>query len=65
MDVKISSNRNFGIVFAIVFLLIALFKLIYEGNIRLWSIFISMLFFILGILNSKILTPLNILLVLF
>ncbi len=61
MDVKISSNRNFGIVFAIVFLLIALYPLLYEGNLRLWSIFISILFFILGTLNSKILTPLNIL----
>ena len=58
-DIKISSNRSFGIVFFIVFLLIALYPLINKGEIRLWSLIISFIFFILGILNSKILTPLN------
>tara|TARA_Y100001980_G_C14287554_1_gene119745 strand:- start:36 stop:419 length:384 start_codon:yes stop_codon:yes gene_type:complete len=58
-DVKISSNRSFGIVFFIVFLLIALYPLINKGEFRLWSLIISFIFFILGILNSKILTPLN------
>ena len=58
-DVKISSNRSFGIVFFIVFLLIALYPLIDKGEFRLWSLIISFIFFILGILNSKILTPLN------
>ena len=58
-DVKTSSNRSFGIVFFIVFLLIALYPLINQGEFRLWSLIISFIFFILGILNSKILTPLN------
>jgi hypothetical protein len=58
-DIKISSNRSFGIVFFIVFLLIALYPLINQGEFRLWSLIISFIFFILGILNSKILTPLN------
>ena len=58
-DVKISSNRSFAIVFFIVFLLIALYPLINKGEFRLWSLIISFIFFILGILNSKILTPLN------
>ena len=58
-DVKTSSNRSFGIVFFIVFLLIALYPLINKGEFRLWSLIISSIFFILGILNSKILTPLN------
>ena len=58
-NVKISSNRSFGIVFFIVFLLIALYPLINKGEFRLWSLIISFIFFILGILNSKILTPLN------
>ena len=58
-DVKISSNRSFGIVFFIVFLLIALYPLINGGNIRIWSAVISLIFLILGLLNSKILTPLN------
>ena len=58
-DVKISSNRSFGLVFFIVFLLIAFYPLINQGEIRIWSALISLLFLILGIINSKILTPLN------
>jgi hypothetical protein len=58
-DIKISSNRSFGIVFFIVFLLIAFYPLINQGDIRIWSVLISLLFLILGIINSKILTPLN------
>ena len=58
-DIKISSNRSFGIVFFIVFLLIAIYPLINQGEIRVWSVLISLLFLILGIINSKILTPLN------
>ena len=58
-DVKISSNRSFGIVFFVVFLLIALYPLTYGGEIRIWSLIISIIFLLLGLLNSKILTPLN------
>ena len=58
-DVKISSNRSFGLVFFIVFLLIAFYPLINQGEILIWSVLISLLFLILGIINSKILTPLN------
>ena len=58
-DIKISSNRSFGIVFFIVFLLIALYPLSYSGEIRVWSSIISLIFLVLGLLNSKILTPLN------
>ena len=58
-DVKISSNRSFGIVFFVVFLLIALYPLTNEAEIRIWSVIISLIFLILGLLNSKILAPLN------
>jgi len=60
-NVKSSSNRSFGIVFFVVFLFIAIYPLNYNGEIRLWSIIISLIFLILGLLRSKILTPLNIL----
>ena len=56
---KLGSNRNFGIVFFIVFLLIALYPLINSEDIRIWSVIVSLIFLILGLLNSKILTPLN------
>ena len=58
-DIKISSNRSFGIVFFIVFLLIALYPLTYSQDIRIWSVIISIIFLVLGLFNSKILTPLN------
>ena len=57
--IKISSNRNFGLVFFVVFLIVALWPLKYEEDIRLWSLVLSIIFFILGVLNSKLLTPLN------
>ena len=60
-EFKISSNRSFGILFFIVFLLIALYPLIYSENIRIWALIISLVFLLLGAINSQILTPLNIL----
>ena len=58
-DIKISSNRSFGIVFFIVFLIIAIYPLINNANLRIWSLVISLIFLILGLINSKFLTPLN------
>ena len=58
-EIKISSNRSFGTVFFIVFLLIALYPLLKGNDLRIWSLIISFIFLILGLLNSKILTPLN------
>jgi len=54
-----SSNRSFGILFFIVFLAIGLWPLTSNNEINLYLIIISIIFLILGILNSKILTPLN------
>jgi hypothetical protein len=58
-DIKISSNRSFGIVFFIVFILIAFYPLINQGEVRIWSVLVSLFFLIFGVINSKILTPLN------
>jgi len=58
-EVKIGSNRSFGIVFSIAFLLISLYPLINGENLRLWSLIISIVFFVLGIVNSNLLKPLN------
>ena len=56
-----STNRSFGLVFFIVFLIIGLWPLAHEGPVRYWSFVIALIFLFLGILNSKILTPLNVL----
>lgn len=61
MKIKVGSNKSFGIVFSIVFLLIALWPLLNNSEIRIWSLIISAIFLILGFLNSMLLNPLNIL----
>jgi len=58
-DIKLPSNRNFGIVFFIVFLLIALWPRLNENELRLWSLLLSLTFLLLGVINSKFLTPFN------
>ena len=58
-DIKIGSNRSFAVVFFIVFLIISLYPLLHGENIRIWSLIISIIFLILGLLNSKLLNPLN------
>lgn len=58
---NISSNRNFGIVFFLVFLLISIWPIIDGHSLRIWSLIISFTFLFLGLLNSKILSPLNLL----
>ena len=58
---KISSNRSFGILFSIVFAAIAFWPLLNLGDIRVWSVIVSSIFLLLGLINSKLLYPLNLL----
>ena len=59
-NVKISSNRSFGIVFFLLFFVIAFWS--FRGDfqqIKIIPFIISLIFLILGLINSKLLTPLN------
>jgi|TARA_B110000858_G_C17677949_1_gene415146 hypothetical protein len=56
---KLPSNRNFGVVFFVVFLIIGLWPLLEKSEIRYWSVFISSIFLLLGLINSNLLSPLN------
>ena len=58
-NIKIGPNRSFGIVFFVVFILIGFYPLLNDGNLNIISILIGIIFLILGILNSRFLTPLN------
>ena len=58
-DIKLGSNKEFGIIFFSIFFIISLYPLINNGDIRLWSLLIAVVFLILGLANSRILTPLN------
>ena len=59
--IKKNSNKNFGIVFFVFFILIGFWPLLSDQSYRLWAIIISFIFLTLGLINSKFLTPLNIL----
>ena len=54
-----SSNRSFGFLFFVVFLIIGLWPLKNGGNINSYFLIASAIFLILGLINSKILSPLN------
>lgn len=54
-----SSNKNFGIVFSVFFLLIFVYFYIAKETFNIVYIIFSLLFLILGFINSGILTPLN------
>ena len=58
-NVKIGSNKSFGIVFFIVFVIISIYPMLKGDSLRMWSLGVSIIFLVLGLLNSKILTPLN------
>ena len=57
--IKLPTNRNFGIVFCIVFFIIAIFPLLNQNDIRYWSLIISIIFLFLAVIKSEILTPFN------
>ena len=61
MKIKRSSNKSFGIVFCIAFLLIGIWPILNNESYRFWALVISLVFLILGLTNSKLLTPFNIL----
>ena len=54
-----SSNKSFGLLFFVVFLIIGLWPLKNGENLNIYFIIASLVFLILGLLNSKLLTPLN------
>ena len=56
---QVSSNRSFGVVFFVVFLIISLYPLLNQESTRVWALIISFIFLFLGILNSILLSPLN------
>jgi len=54
-----SSNRSFGVVFAVVFAIIALLPLFHGGGVRFWSLGVAALFAALAFAAPQVLAPLN------
>ena len=59
MKSKISSNKSFGVIFSIFFLILGVYPLLNHKDINIIFVLLSLLFLFLGLINSKILTPLN------
>ena len=55
----IKSNKSFGILFFVVFFLYGVWPALNSNEIIIWSLLFSVIFLILGLLNSKLLTPLS------
>ena len=53
------SEKSFGVVFSIVFLLVALYPFINSESLRIWALVLSALFLLLAYLAPKVLNPLN------
>ena len=58
-NIKAGSIRSFGIVFFFVFTIIALYPLLNNHEIRFWSLIIGFIFLFLGMVESPLLKPLN------
>ena len=54
-----NQNRSFGLLFFFVFTALALWPLTNKGEINFYLISIALIFLVLGLLNSKLLSPLN------
>ncbi len=58
-DIQIGSNKSFGIVFAVVFLIIALWPLLDGGRFRVWALVTGIILFIISFIYPSIFKPFN------
>jgi hypothetical protein len=58
-EIKIGSEKSFGIVFSIVFAIIGLLPLLGDGGVRLWALGISVIFLGLAFMKPSVLTVPN------
>ncbi|HEY9081051.1 SxtJ family membrane protein [Magnetovibrio sp.] len=59
-DVKVGSERSFGFVFTVLFLIIGLWPLFHDGVIRFWAIGIAGGFALVSLATPALLKPLNV-----
>ena len=59
ISVKQGSERNFGIVFSVAFLFFSFYPNFSYEKVRLWSLVVSVLFFLISIFQPSILKSLN------
>jgi predicted membrane protein len=54
-----SSNKNFGIIFSIIFIVIGIYPLLFEKNVRLWPLIIANILIFVSFFFPRILAPFN------
>jgi hypothetical protein len=57
---KKSSEKSFGVLFSIVFLIIAIWPLLDLNPLRYWALVVSLIFLAITLLKQELLKPLNI-----
>ena len=59
-EVEMGSERSFGIVFAVVFAIIAVWPLVFHGgSVRLWALAVAAVFLVIAFAAPHVLKPLN------
>ncbi len=56
---KKTSEKSFGILFGVIFLIISLWPLLNSNNLRLWSLAVSLTFFLISFLKPSLFKPFN------
>ena len=58
-DVKVGSERAFGLVFAAVFVIVGLLPLLGDGGVRFWALGVALAFAVIAFAMPRLLRPLN------
>ena len=58
-EIKMGSERNFGLVFCAFFLIVGLLPVFSGGAPRIWAVLVALAFAALALLRPKVLAPLN------
>ena len=56
---KKSSEKSFGILFGVVFIIISIWPLFYSNSLRVWSLILAITFFLITFLKPSLLKPFN------
>ena len=59
IKIKNGSEKNFGVTFGAIFLLIGFYPVMVGGDMRLWAVSIAFVFFLLSFLTPRVLSVPN------
>ena len=59
MELKMSSNKSFGVVFSLFFFIISFYPTLNDEEIKIWSLIICLILLLISFIYPKILRPFN------